>query len=182
VAKLGEGKACPERSRRGSASQEARIRTKMDAPSIRVLCEWAGKHDTPARTGGSRGLQASEKSAATPRPSGPNSTTLTCFCNRARLQSCRTLLLPRSVILNGARLGPCGRVSARGVSEVKDLLLRKLQSARKGVPRPFAFFANGRESTTPQLVPEGPEAFRPRKSQQQRQGPSGPDSPPKFAL
>jgi len=129
VAKLGEGKACPERSRRGSASQEARIRTKMDAPSIRVLCEWAGKHDTPARTGGSRGLQASEKSAATPRPSGPNSTTLTCFCNRARLQSCRTLLLPRSVILNGARLGPRARVSARGVSEVKDLLLSPASSA-----------------------------------------------------
>jgi hypothetical protein len=56
----------------GSASQEASIRTKRCAPSIRVLCEWAGKHDTPARTGGSRGLQASEKSAATPRPSGPD--------------------------------------------------------------------------------------------------------------
>jgi hypothetical protein len=52
---------------------------KMGAPSIRVLCEWVGKHDTPARTGGSRGLQASEKLAATPRPSGPDSTTPICF-------------------------------------------------------------------------------------------------------
>jgi hypothetical protein len=40
--------------------------------SVLVLCQRPGKHDTPARTGGSRGLQASEKSAATPRPSGPD--------------------------------------------------------------------------------------------------------------
>jgi hypothetical protein len=104
-----------------SASQEASIRTKMGAPSIRVLCEWAGKHDTPARTGGSRGLQASEKSAATPRPSGPD----------------------------------------------------PIPIRTKRVPRPFAFFANGRESTTLRPAPEGAEAFRPRKSQHKPR-PSGP--------
>jgi hypothetical protein len=123
-------------------------------------------HSRSLRRVGSTTLQRSHRRE--PKPSGlgkvsskvkafrPGLTPPICFVTGHDFSHAEPYSPPRSVILNGARLGPRSHVSAMGVSEVKDLLLllRKPQSPRKWVPRPFAFFANGWECKTLRLVPK----------------------------
>ena len=128
---------------------------KTGAPSIRVLCEWVGKHDTPARTGGSRGLFRLRKNSSQERflkghefTRADKSIGLT---PALAAEGGISQFFPELFTFSAARLG-LGKVS----SNAKTFRPGPHPDQHENwMPRPFAFFANGWESTTLQLAPEG---------------------------